>query len=70
MLITDYNKLCCSSRVLYCSTNAGFLEAEAAEADVVEYLHQFGNVAGVVDGCRQLDQAEMSFTFVDLGSVA
>jgi hypothetical protein len=51
-------------------TYLGFLEAEAAEADEVEYLPQLGDVAGVVDGLRQLDGAEMPFAFVELCGAA
>lgn len=48
----------------------GFLEAEAAEADEVKYLPQFGDVTGVVDGHRQLDEAEMPFAIVELRGAA
>ena len=48
----------------------GFLEAEAAEADKVEYLPQLGDVAGVVDGLRQLDEAKMPIAFVELCGAA
>lgn len=60
----------CSSRVFGCNTYVGFLEPEAAETEYVEYLPQLGDVAGVVDGDRQLDEAEMAFASVELGGTA
>ena len=45
----------------------GFLEAEA---DEVEYLPQLGDVVSVVDGLRQLDEAEMPFALVELRGAA
>lgn len=45
----------------------GFLEAEA---DEVEYLPQLDDVTGVVDGHRQLDEAEMPFAIVELRGAA
>jgi hypothetical protein len=41
----------------------GVLEAEAAEADHVEYFRQLGDVARVVNGHRQLDETEMAFVW-------
>jgi hypothetical protein len=45
----------------------GFLEAEA---DEVEYLPQLSDVARVVDGLQQLDEAEMPFAIVELRGAA
>lgn len=65
MLVTD-NMICVAVAGFY----IGFLEAEAGETDAVEYLPQLGDMAEVVDGRGQLDEAKMAFTFVHLGGAA